>query len=69
MSNIFTDMTKEQAIEYCYKNRNKYIAECYKNDVDGIESFECLISCLESGHAKPSELPDYGMDFEKEEQK
>jgi hypothetical protein len=63
---IFEQMTKEEAIKYCYKNANKFKAEMYKDGENGERQFECLISILTSGSIKPSELPDYGMDFENE---
>jgi hypothetical protein len=61
----FRIMTKEEAIEYCYEHKNDFIKDgCESGDGDNIfEQFECLISCLESGHITPAELPDYGMDY------
>jgi hypothetical protein len=58
----FKTMTIEEAIDYCYEHKNDYIKDC--DDVsEGMEQFECLISCLESGHINPTELPDYGMKY------
>jgi len=56
-------MTKEEAIEYCYKHRNEYLRDAYGCGEDGIEQFDCLVSCLESGHIKPDELAKYGMEY------
>ena len=53
-----TPVTKEEAIAYCNKHRQQYLS-----DVASIREFDCLISCLESGHIKPEELPSYGMYF------
>jgi hypothetical protein len=63
MENIFEAMTKEEAVKYCYKHRNQFISDLYAAGEDGNEQFDCLISILESGTIKPSELPDYGMDY------
>lgn len=58
----FNTMTVDEAITYCYDHKNDYVKD--SDDVsEGMEQFECLISCLESGHIKPSELPDYGMEY------
>lgn len=56
-------MTKEEAIEYCYKHENEFKRDCYSAEENGEEQFECLISCLESGDIKPDELADYGMTY------
>lgn len=56
-------MKKEQAIAYCYQHRNKYVSEAYAANENGVRMFDCLVSCLESGHIKPEELADYGMDY------
>ena len=60
----FDSMSKEEALSYCYKHRNQYISDLYAADEDGREQFDCLIGILESGTIQPSELPDYGMDYE-----
>lgn len=60
MNELFNNMTKEEAIEYSYKHQKDY-----DHDV-GQREFDCLIACLESGHIKPNELPDYGMDYEQQ---
>jgi hypothetical protein len=57
------EMTKEQAIAYCRKHENEFKSEMFASGEDGVEQFGCLVSCLESGHIKPTELADYGMDF------
>ena len=56
----FKEMTKEEAIEYCYKHKNKYNYDIESEDGD---EFECLIGSLEDGTIKPTDLPDYGMDY------
>ena len=60
MNELFNNMTLEEAINYSYKHQNEYV-----HDV-GQREFDCLISCLESGHIKPDTLPDYGMDYEQQ---
>ena len=54
----FTNITKSEAIEYCYKYENKFKSEMYAQDEDGVEQFGCLIQILESGTIEPHELPD-----------
>lgn len=53
---------KEEAIDYCYKNKDKFIKDC-ESVSKGIREFDCLISCLEEGTIKPEELADYGMNY------
>jgi len=60
----FGIITKEQALEYCYKHENEFKADCYSAGEDGCRQFDCLIGIIESGTIKPSELPDYGMEFD-----
>ncbi len=55
------NMSKEQAIEYCYKHKWEYLED--KESKDGDE-FECLIVLLEDEVIKPSDLQSYGMDYE-----
>jgi hypothetical protein len=66
----FSNMTKEEAIEYCYSHRAEYVGG-FPNDGsrggDGCRAFDCLIEILEGETIHPKDLPDYGMDFEKEE--
>lgn len=57
-------MTQEEAIKYCYEHRTKFLSDAYAVGEDGQEQFDCLISCLESGHIKPDELADYGMEYD-----
>jgi len=56
-------MTREEAITYCYTHRDEYLRDAYEMKEDGQRQFDCLISCLESGHIKPDELADYGMEY------
>ena len=55
-------MTKEEAINYCYKHREEYIRDFDSVD-EGIRQFDCLISILESGTITPDQLPEYGMEY------
>jgi hypothetical protein len=63
-------MTKEEALEYCYKHRGEFV-NSFSNDgsrgEDGNRQFDCLIECIESGTIEPHELSDYGMDFDSPE--
>lgn len=61
MANIFDTMTVDEAIDYCYKHQKQY-----EGDVGGRE-FDCLIAIIECGTIKPSQLPEYGMDYERAE--
>ncbi len=63
MGNIFGTMTIDEALAYCYKHRKKYISELYEAGEEGTEQFDCLIAMLTSGTIKPSQLPEYGMDY------
>ena len=61
MSNTnFEAMTTKQAIHYCNEHKDEYIKD---NGSDGQRQFDCLITILECGTIKPSELPDYGMEY------
>jgi len=58
----FSTMTKEEGLDYCYKNREEYIRD--SNDIgDAIRQFDCLVELLESSAIAPKDLPDYGMDY------
>jgi len=57
----FDNMTKDDALAYCYKHQKEYVSDFVG---DGRRAFDCLISIIESGHCKLRELPDYGMDYE-----
>ena len=56
-------MTKEEALEYCYKHENEFKHDMYDCGENGERQFECLIEILEDGTIKPEELKDYGMDY------
>ena len=60
----FSTMSKGDALTYCYTHENEYKADVYGGGEDGTRMFDCLVDSVESGHIKPSELPDYGMNFE-----
>lgn len=64
MATIFDTMTVDDAIKYCYKHRSRFLSELYEVGEDGVEQFDCLIVILEDGTIKPSQLPEYGMDYE-----
>jgi len=59
----FNKITKEEAISYCFLHENDYIRD-FDSIPEGIRNFDCLMEILKSGTIKPSELPDYGMNFE-----
>lgn len=62
----FLEMSKEEAIAYCYENEDKFVkelidaGECVE---EATEQFNCLVVLLESDGVRPSELPLYGMRF------
>lgn len=56
-------MTKQEAIEYCYKHEKEFKSDMYAAGEDGCEEFGCLIVCLRDGLIKPDEISDYGMDY------
>lgn len=58
----FKNMSKDEAIKYCYDNEDKYIRG-FEDISEGQEEFDGIIVLLEMDGIKPSELPDYGMDF------
>lgn len=57
-------MTKQEAIDYCYKHEKEYKSDLYSMGENGDEQFSCLIECIEYGSIKPEELRDYGMFYE-----
>jgi len=57
----FQNMTKKEAIEYCYKHKDVFISDCYKNNENGEREFDCLVGIIESGTTLLTDLPDYGM--------
>ena len=59
----FKTMSVEDAIKYCYKHEAEYKYDISDSCPDSEKLFNSLISILEDGTIKPSELPDYGMDF------
>jgi hypothetical protein len=56
-------MTKQEAIDYCYKHENEFKRDLYACGEDGCEQFECLIVCLEGNTINPDDLASYGMDY------
>lgn len=60
----FNEMTKEAALSYCYKYENEFKVKAYAAGDDGCKQFDCLITILEGDTISPSELPDYGMEFD-----
>ena len=49
------ELTKEEALEYCYANAEKFIEN------DGREQFDGLIVILEGDTIEPHQITDYGM--------
>ena len=63
-----SEVSKEDALKYCYDNKDIYIRD-FANLDEGYRSFECLISILESDTIEVTDLPSYGMsDQELEEE-
>ena len=56
-------MTRSEALEYCYRNKDEYIRGFDRID-EGVRQFDCLISIVEDGTCNPEDLADYGMEFE-----
>lgn len=54
------ECSKDEAISFCYENRDKYIRQMDSID-EGVEQFDCLISILEGDTISVTDLPDYGM--------
>lgn len=53
-------ISKEEALEFCHKNRNIFIGLAESVE-DGTSEFNEIIAGLESGEITPGELPDYCM--------
>jgi len=50
--------TKQQLLDYCYKNKREYIYEV------GQREFDCLVELVDNGDIKTfKELSEYGMEF------
>jgi hypothetical protein len=60
---IFEKMSKKEAIAYCYKHEKQFC-----KDMEKVQ-FDYLIELLKTDVVRPSQLPDYSMDFEKIELK
>lgn len=56
-------MTKQEALDYCYKHEDEYKSDLCGSGEDGQSQFDCLIADIRCGIVKPSELSDYGMDY------
>ncbi len=56
-------MDKEQALAFCYRNRDEYIKGFERVD-EGLRQFDCLVALLEDGTVTPDQLGDYGMSTE-----
>lgn len=56
-----TEVSKEEAIDFCYKNKDKYISDCGDGIEEGTRQFDCLITILEEETISPSAIPEYGM--------
>lgn len=59
----FTEMTKEEALKYCYTHEKEYKAEMYECGENGNKLFNCLIELIESDTITGVQLPEYGMIF------
>jgi len=57
-------MTKEEAIAYCYENKDEYVKDFESVD-EGIRAFNCLISILQDELIQPNQLKEYGMEYPK----
>lgn len=55
-------MNKQEAVNYCYENRDKFV-HSFESIDEGVRQFECLVTILESGTITPDEISDYGMEF------
>lgn len=66
MATDFKNMSTDEALDYCYKHSDEYKAGLYLCGENGERSFDCLIAIVEDGTIEPSELPDYGMEFDDE---
>lgn len=62
----FRTMKIREAIEYCLKHRDQFIAD---NNVNGRgeDYFQGIVDALETGIIKPEQLPAYNMVFPKPE--
>jgi hypothetical protein len=56
-------MNIEDAIDYCYKHKDRYIIENFDTLDEGQRAFDCLIVILEDKTITPEELKDYGMEY------
>ena len=54
------DVTKKDALKFCYDNKDAYIRG-YGSIEEGIKQFDCLICILKDGEIDPKDLPNYGM--------
>lgn len=66
MKSIFSTMTKDEALKYCYKHEAMYKADIYLSGENGARHFDCLIDLVESDTITGADLPEYGMDYEEE---
>ena len=56
-------MSKEEALKYCYENKDEFIMIRRACGEDGAILFDQLISGLETDIIWPEELSNYGMEF------
>lgn len=56
----FKNMSKSEAIQYCFKHKKQYIHDCDDNG----QGHNAVIALLEYETIKPSDLPDYGFEYE-----
>ena len=53
-TNVVETLTKEQAIQYCYDNKDRYLSECGNE-----REFQCLITMLEEDTIGPINVYEY----------
>ena len=64
MGGNFLEMSKQEALEYCYKRERQFV---FDGGRDGQEQFDCLIAIIKSSSISPSQLPEYGMEYEQDD--
>ncbi len=52
----FNNMSKEDAIKYCYEHEKEFVSDNNQRE------FDCLIEIL-NGTIEPKDLPSYGMEY------
>ena len=60
----FELMSKEEALEYCYRHENEFKRDAYACNENGERCFACLIEIINGGTIQPKDLPKYGMNYD-----